>query len=1759
MTELRAVEAVGYEAEDKGPATYIVQLVDAPLALYTGGVPGLSATNPAAVGQVKLDVNSPASTAYRNYLATKRSSAISLASKSLGRSLEIKYEYEAGLNGFAAEMTAQEAAQLAQLPEVWRVEKEQMQYIQTDAGPTWVGAPGIWDGTSTGGLPGTKGEGIIVGVIDTGIDPWNPSFADIGGDGYDHTNPNGAGNYLGVCDSANTSPPAGEVAYDSTFPCNDKLIGVWGYTDADANPRDADGHGSHTSSTAAGNVTYNTTITMPNGLAFHNDISGVAPHANIIMYDACADTGGCPGAALAAARDQAILDGVDVINYSIGGAYWPDPWTNVDALSWLSIREAGIFAATSAGNDGPAPGTLGSPAAFPWVTSVGNLTHNRAYVNTLVLTNSNPLSESIVITGLGMTDGMAQIADVVYSIDFANPPTIAVEDARLCGSGDPDFPVNPFPPGTFNGEIVVCERGIYARVDKSRFVFESGAGGFVLAQPAAAGGGPGARVADPHVLPGLHIDYDSYQALKTAVTNGYDMGIIPGSQRVLDDSYADIMAAGSSRGPNGSVPDLIVPSVAAPGSSIWAAYHVGATDGEYTYNMIGGTSMASPHVAGSFALLKSLQPTWSPAEAQSAVMLTADTTVLEDDAVTPASPFATGNGRLDVGRAAKSGLVMDITIDEYKAADPAAGGDPKALNTPSMGNSQCVGTCTWQRTVKSTLAYTVTWTASTDPAAGTVITATPAQFTLGPGEEQVIDVELDVRSLTAADWVFGSVILTPNSANTVPAHMPVGAVPVQYIVPDDQFVLTKRDAGSEMITDLLSKDAIPNLTGTMYGIQLPDLNYLSLDEHAVPTNDFPEIFFTDVDNVGVVTLTVPSGAARVVAEILGTTSPDLDMLLLYDEDGDGMPEFSDTLNDNYCQSAAGGPYEYCSILSPPAGTWWVLIINFAAGTPGIPDPIMLGTAVLTADQGNLSLGGTTTIAQGVPYTATILFDEMMEPGDLWYGAVGLSTDTGEDPFGMFAFDVYRLPDDVVKEGPVGALVGETVMYTVTVDTNDIHDQPLTYMITDTLPAGMTLVPGSASANFGSVSEVGSDTVLWTGTMLVPEPVYLVTDNTTDPYCDTFFGGYTDLEGFAFEPDSGVYGDSYAWAYGTLGAGTEFYGSAINYPVFFSDGFVLMSDQVFGATPWVNQNIPDPTAPNGLLAPFWRDMVIDYSPPPTNTGVTAVGLTGGVGWLVEFDDVYPYGDATQTFDYEVMAWTEADPSQGTPDIMYAFDNVNLTTNTGTIGIENATGDAATQYAYNDFIPTDGLVVCLDWVIPGDPAVITYEAVIDKSVTADSLTNTVDQVTDMVGSKVETTDYTTGIYTAKADWMKTVDVDGMSYDYTDSPITVYEGQMVTVVDTVNVTSTEQVSFTLTSMSDGFLEEQSAVVNAGTLTGSPGSYVWMVPAASGQVDTDYVFTTTFMVDESAVLEAMVEETFVLQRGVPEDDRDIKFVVPVRVDKVAPSIISKDRTMNYGLMISSLYMLDAFTVTDTIPAGVSYAGNLVESDGSARYDSGSDTVIWQSPENVIEDPSFELLTGWSEGGSIAGPTCSLAWCGADLALSGDYYLWFGGWGTTNMSYILQDVTIPASDEATLTFWMVISAPDVIDQIHLDVTIDGMPVVSFSESDAADYADYTLVTVDVSAFADGGSHLLMFQVWEVGNTLSSIYIDDVSLVAGTPLNAKDITASFDVLVEGDVGTSVTNVADFEFAFKTLQATTVTDIMSIFYMPRITRGYPNQP
>ncbi len=212
-------------------------------------------------------------------------------------------------------------------------------HADTDAGPAWLGAPDIWDGMAVPDDMGTKGEGVLAGILDSGINFDHPSFSDTPEDGYVYE---WEGDYLGVC------APDGDPLYAEA--CNDKVVGAYSYTKDNPSdfvtPEDSDGHGSHTASTVAGNTVdlefYGTPVT----------ISGMAPHAQIISYDVCYPTpsgGQCAGNDSIAAVQQAIEDGVDVINYSILAA---EPSKTRVELAFLEATLAGLVVSTSAGKSG---------------------------------------------------------------------------------------------------------------------------------------------------------------------------------------------------------------------------------------------------------------------------------------------------------------------------------------------------------------------------------------------------------------------------------------------------------------------------------------------------------------------------------------------------------------------------------------------------------------------------------------------------------------------------------------------------------------------------------------------------------------------------------------------------------------------------------------------------------------------------------------------------------------------------------------------------------------------------------------------------------------------------------------------------------------------------------------------------------------------------------------------------------------------------------------------------------------------------------------------------------------------------------------------------------------------------------------------------------------------------------------------------------------------------------------------------------------
>jgi len=756
---LSVTQGAAQSFEDQLPL-YLVRFAEEPVATYMGDIASLAATSIEVTGEKKLDASSKTSLAYHVYLAKKQVSYIRSMEQQLGRPLNVAYQYFYANNGLALHLTADEAAQVAKMAGVVSVKKDEERALTTDNGPVWIGAPEIWDGSGTGGLGSTQGEGMIVGIIDTGINPSNPSFASVGPvDGYVHVNPYGSGNYTpgSYCDTV-----------DSTF-CNDKLIGAWGYLTVNGgDPTDTNGHGSHTASTAAGNVV--TAIVSAPTTSVTRTISGVAPHANIIAYAAC-----CTLSALTAAIDQVVVDQVDVVNYSIGslGCAPSDTWNDFDTIGFLNARNAGIFVATSAGNCGPGVQTVGSPADAPWLTSVAASTHDRVFFNLLADMSGGNTPPPDDIAGRGLTSAYGP-APIVYAGDYGD---------ALCA--------NPFAAGTWtNGEIVVCDRGSAGRIEKGQNVLAGGAGGYVLANTAADGN---SLVTDAHVLPAVHIAFNDGLGLKNWLASGSGhMATISGWSVAESPAIGDVMASFSSRGAN-QVIDILSPSVAAPGVDILAA---AGTSDNAVWDLISGTSMASPHVAGSAALLMALHSGWTPAEVQSALMTTAETSLLDSNGVSPAGPFDYGSGRVDLSLAAQAGLVLDETGANYLAADPSGGGDPKTLNLASMQNSNCQGTCTWKRTVTSTQSTAVDWTASANTPAGMNVSISPSNFTLPPGGSQTLDITADINGLPAENWAFAEVLLAATDQPTAVlpiAVIPQPGVPIIDVEPDNLDVAQQPD------------------------------------------------------------------------------------------------------------------------------------------------------------------------------------------------------------------------------------------------------------------------------------------------------------------------------------------------------------------------------------------------------------------------------------------------------------------------------------------------------------------------------------------------------------------------------------------------------------------------------------------------------------------------------------------------------------------------------------------------------------------------------------------------------------------------------------------------------------------------------------------------------------------------------------------------------------------------------------------------------
>jgi subtilisin family serine protease len=750
---------------------YIVQLAGAPLATYSGGVSGLAATRPAA--GARLNSRAAASTAYLGYLDNQRSTVLAR----LPRGVNVLHTYRTAFNGFSAALTEAQAAQLMTYSDVVSVTESEVRKLDTTRTPDMLGesAPGgIWsqlDALSRN----VKGEDVIVAHLDTGFWPEDPSFGD---------KQNAAGEPVAynVAGTQVYGPPPAKWAGTcvagpgfTTAMCNNKVLGARFYASdflasgavlsntEFLSPRDGDAHGSHTASTSSGNgnVKILNASGVPTGI-----MSGVAPRARLAIYKVCwtatatAQTG-CYGADTLQAIDDAVADGVDVINFSVGGTQ--NNYVDPVETAYLNATAAGVVVVAAAGNDGPTANTVSHIGPWMLTAASGNTDRNAGGGD---FTAGN----GTVYSGFsgnywGVTTGTLVLSSTIP----AAGQTVA--NATICAANSLDATLAA-------GKIVVCDRGTNnstTRLAEGAEVKRAGGIGMVLLNPDAS-----TPVADAQTIPTVQLANTLRAAVQAYAATPSATGTI-GMAYNRPGIVAPVVSSFSSRGPGLANQNVLKPDLMAPGSSIVAAVRpsltasqrdqivAGTLVGSPATGTMSGTSMATPHIVGAAALLRQLYPTWSPAAIKSALMTSASPVKLSSGANDP-TRWNFGSGHLTPNAAAIPSLVYDTQIADYgrficgqDLSPPAGIGTcatlgaikPWNLNLPSLQAAGVVVSRTLTRTVtnksSATRTYVPTWSL-----AGWDVQVSPPSLTLAPNASASFDVKLTRTSATLGAWTFGS-------------------------------------------------------------------------------------------------------------------------------------------------------------------------------------------------------------------------------------------------------------------------------------------------------------------------------------------------------------------------------------------------------------------------------------------------------------------------------------------------------------------------------------------------------------------------------------------------------------------------------------------------------------------------------------------------------------------------------------------------------------------------------------------------------------------------------------------------------------------------------------------------------------------------------------------------------------------------------------------------------------------------------------------
>jgi subtilisin family serine protease len=1007
-------------SEDPAAArVYIVQLQAPSAAEYHARQMKASAPAAAMKPRSRFDRTSAAVEAYTRELADEQDRVLAKA----GPGTQKIYGYQFGLNGFAARMSTAQAQKLENLPEVLNVWEDEIRPMALRYSPTFLG---LFDNEAgLRSVQGLDGEGIVIGVIDSGVAPEHPALRDtreadrprLCRSSWAETTLLGQWlcrrfrklpdtlvfeapeNWNGACQS-------GERFIESD--CNNKLIGARWFNDGalESGPiddgeirsaRDVDGHGTHTATIAAGNRSSASIFgTLIGGL------EGIAPKARVAVYKACwlrpgATRASCNTSDLVNAVDAAVADGVDIISYSIGSSL--RRITAPDDVALMAATKAGVLSVVAAGNDGPNLGTIGSPAGGPWViTAAASSRDGQSSVEALEITAPPALAGKYATKEANFTPPLQDNDPIEGSLVLVDDDDDSLPDGSSGTSSDAcQALING---DDISGNIALIQRTGCLFEDMVKNAEDAGAIAAVVynnaGDPIVMSGTTG--LSD---IPALMIGQADANLILAELDAGNDVTIVLDKGFLLTtDDTGNVMATFSARGP-APVADILKPDVTAPGINILAGFTpdaANAASGE-NYAFLSGTSMSTPHVAGAAALLLQKHPDWTPSAIKSALMTTARRDVKASAGLSDANPFDLGAGHIEPNGAIDPGLIFDVNDDEYDAFacgtespvvsstrcdELAAAGfsfEAVNLNQPSIAISELTSQQTVRRRVTNIGDEADSYTVTIAAPPGMTVDVSPQTLSLVPGESANFDVTLTYLSGPLDLWRFGS--LTWSSA-TRDVYSPIAVKPASISAPGE--ITTFGGTGTTSFA--VEFGYAGGYSPGVHGLNLPLIlnGFVGND----PTKTFS---FRNTDGVTSHVISVPADQLYLrfsLFDALTDGDDDLDMYVYYcGADGTTCSKIG--------ESGEPTSAEQFNVFRPAAGLYTVFVHGFEtdqiSGGPGA-NYQLLGWAIgIVDDKGNMSASGPAFVSPGTTADISVNWSGLIS-NTIYLGGISHNTPQG---------------------------------------------------------------------------------------------------------------------------------------------------------------------------------------------------------------------------------------------------------------------------------------------------------------------------------------------------------------------------------------------------------------------------------------------------------------------------------------------------------------------------------------------------------------------------------------------------------------------------------------------------------------------------------------------------------------------------------------------------------------------------------------------